>query len=131
MVEHLQGGGARRSGRFTGCGGEGESGRALGVMVAAAFGLAAEELASERRGVADVAFARQVAMYLAHTRLGLPLTAAGGLFRRDRTTARHACRQVEDRRDDPRVDRLLECLERGIDVAVDIARLHPRSRVDG
>lgn len=131
MVEYPQGGAERPSGRFAGLGEEGAPGRALGVMVAAAFGLAAEELASERRGVADVAFARQVAMYLAHTRLGLPLTAAGGLFRRDRTTARHACRQVEDRRDDPRVDRLLECLERGIDVAVDIARLHPRSRVDG
>lgn len=131
MVEYPQGSAERPAGRFAAPGEEGAPGRALGVMVAAAFGLAAEELASERRGVADVAFARQVAMYLAHTRLGLPLTAAGGLFHRDRTTARHACRQVEDRRDDPRVDRLLECLERGIDVAVDIARLHPRSRADG
>lgn len=121
----------RRGGGRASQGCDRESGWALGAMVAAAFGLAAEELASERRGMADVAFARQVAMYLAHTRLGLPLTAAGGLFQRDRTTARHACRQVEDRRDDPRVDRLLECLERGIDVAVDIARLAPRARRDG
>lgn len=131
MGEYPQGDAERRRERPAAQGGEGASGRALGAMVAAAFGLAAEELASERRGVADVAFARQVAMYLAHTRLGLPLTAAGGLFHRDRTTARHACRQVEDRRDDPRVDSLLECLERGIDIAVDIARLRPRGRRHG
>ena len=109
----------------------GEPGRALGAMVAAAFGLRPDELASEGRGAAEVAFARQVAMYLAHTHLGLPLTEAGGLFRRDRTTARHACRQVEERRDDPRVDTLLEHLERGIDIAVGIARLTTRGRADG
>ena len=123
MVEHLQ---ECRNIRESGA-----PGRALGAMVAAAFGLPVDELASERRGAAEVAFARQVAMYLAHTHLGLPLTAAGGLFRRDRTTARHACRQVEERRDDPRVDSLLEHLERGIDIAVDIARLSARGGTHG
>lgn len=132
MVESGREGALRRGARMVAGGGNGEpGGGALGAMVAAAFGLAADELASERRGVADVAFARQVAMYLAHTRLGLPLAAAGGLFRRDRTTARHACRQVEDRRDDPRVEHLLDCLERGIDVALDLARLNSRNRTDG
>jgi chromosomal replication initiation ATPase DnaA len=92
-------------------------------MVAAALGLSASDITSDRRGAADIAFARQVAMYLAHTHLRMPLTEAGRLFHRDRTTVRHACRQVEDRRDDPRVDHLLDCLERGIEVASDIARL--------
>jgi hypothetical protein len=131
MVELSQGGALRRSARIAAYGGNRESGRVLGAMVAAAFGLAADQLVSERRGVADVAFARQVAMYLAHTRLGLPLVAAGGLFRRDRTTARHACRQVEERRDDPRVEYLLDCLERGMDVALDISRLSPGGRSNG
>ena len=106
------------------------TGAALGVFVAAAFGLRADDLASDRRGAADIAFARQVAMYLAHTHLSLPLTTAGRLFHRDRTTARHACKQVEERRDDPRVDTLLAHLERGIDLAADIARLRARGRSD-
>jgi chromosomal replication initiation ATPase DnaA len=55
-------------------------------------------------------------MYLAHTRLHLPLTAAGALFGRDRTTAAHACKKVEDRREEVRLDLLLDCLERAIDV---------------
>lgn len=121
----------QRRGPPPGGAGAGGQGRALAAMVAAAFGLPPDELASERRGAAEVAFARQVAMYLAHTQLGLPLTEAGGLFHRDRTTARHACRQVEERRDDPRVDTLLEHLERGIDIAVDIARLRARRPSDG
>ena len=124
MTEGSRGGG--REG-----GGEPErAGAALGVIVAAAFGLTPDDLASTRRGAADIAFARQVAMYLAHTHLSLPLTTVGRLFHRDRTTARHACKQVEERRDDPRVDTLLAHLERGIDLAADIARLRSGERPD-
>lgn len=98
-------------------------GQAIGSMVAAAFGHDVSAVRSVRRGTAEVSFARQVAMYLAHTRLGLPYTSAGRLFGRDRTTARHACRKVEDRREDPRVDSLLDCLERALDLSVDMSRL--------
>jgi hypothetical protein len=38
------------------------------------------------------------------------------MFDRDRTTAAHACRTVEDCRDDPRFDAALDCLERAIDL---------------
>src|SRR5262245_13783698 len=76
-------------------------GKAVGSIVAAAFGIGADEVRAGRRGAAEVSFARQVAMYLAHTRLGLSFAATGRLYNRDRTTARHACRQVEDRREDP------------------------------
>ena len=93
----------------------------LGAMVAAAFGLGVDAVRSDRRGCAEASFARQVAMYLTHTRLGYPYAATGRLFGRDRTTARHACRQVEDRREDPRVDSLLDCLERALDLSVDLA----------
>jgi hypothetical protein len=51
--------------------------------------------------------------------LGLNYSAAGRLFGRDRTTAAHACQLVEDRRDDPEIDRLLEMLERLCRAAVD------------
>lgn len=94
---------------------------ALATLVAAAFGLELAAVRSRRRG-AEVSFARQVAMYLGHTRVGLSYAATGRLFGRDRTTARHACRQVEDRREDPRVDSLLDCLERALDLSVDLAR---------
>jgi len=88
----------------------------LRAIVSAAFGLRPEALLAGGRGPADVAFARQVAMYLAHTRLRVPYVAAGGMFGRDRTTARHACRRVEDKREDPRIDSILDYLERAIDL---------------
>jgi chromosomal replication initiation ATPase DnaA len=50
-------------------------------------------------------------MYLAHVAFGLSLTEAGQLFGRDRSTAAHACRLMESRRDDPRMDTLLVRLE--------------------
>ena len=63
------------------------------------------------RGRSRVAFARQVAMYLAHITFGLTLTSVGRAFGRDRTTVSHACALVEDARDDPEIDRTLEVLE--------------------
>ncbi|MEO8651382.1 MAG: helix-turn-helix domain-containing protein [Hyphomicrobiaceae bacterium] len=63
------------------------------------------------RGRSRVAFARQVAMYLAHIAFGLTLTTVGRAFGRDRTTVSHACALVEDARDDPEIDRTLELLE--------------------
>jgi chromosomal replication initiation ATPase DnaA len=63
------------------------------------------------RGRSRVAFARQVAMYLAHVSFGMTLTTVGQAFGRDRTTVAHACALVEDARDDPEIDRTLELLE--------------------
>jgi len=85
--------------------------RLLQAATAAAFGVPVAELRARSRRRAEVAFARQSAMYLAHVALGLTYDAVGSSFRRDRTTAAHACRMVEDRRDDPAVDRLLQTLE--------------------
>lgn len=93
--------------------------RLLQEATAAAFAVPVDELRARSRRAAEVAFARQSAMYLAHVVLGLPYDAVGLLFRRDRTTAAHACRRVEDRRDDPAVDRLLQMLE---EVCAEIAR---------
>ena len=89
--------------------------RVVEAVVASAFALRPHELRQASRGSAGAAFARQVAMYLSHTRLGVSYTTAGDLFGRDRTTAAHACRTVEDRREDPHVDAILDCLERAID----------------
>jgi len=75
------------------------------------FMIASADLWSQARGRRRVAFARQVAMYLAHVTCGLSLTEAGHLFSRDRTTVAHACRVIEALRDDRQFDRALELLE--------------------
>jgi chromosomal replication initiation ATPase DnaA len=87
----------------------------LEEIVASAFGVTRSALQAPGRGKATIACARQVGMYLAHTRLRQPYVAAGALFNRDRTTAAHACRRVEDKREDRRFDALIDCLERAID----------------
>jgi chromosomal replication initiation ATPase DnaA len=81
------------------------------ATVAAAFNLPVEELQAKTRRTAPVAFARQVSMYCAHVTFGWSLTEAGALFGRDRTTAAHACRVVEDRRDDEMLDKLVQAIE--------------------
>lgn len=81
------------------------------VVVSAAFGFAPGELFASSRGHANVALARQIAMYLAHVWGGLTLTAVGRHFGRDRTTVAHACRVIEDRRDDPGLDRIIAAME--------------------
>src|SRR5690606_37259466 len=86
----------------------------LTSIVSSAFGVRAAALHGTRRGPATVAFARQVAVYLACTRFGISYTTAGAAFGRDRTTVAHACRVVEERRDDPRIDSILDYLERAV-----------------
>ena len=87
--------------------------------VAAVFEVDLHDLRAATRGSTRTAFARQVAMYLAHVVCGLSLTEVGTLFARDRTTAAHACSVVEDRRDDPDLDGRLEHLERAVASLID------------
>jgi len=89
--------------------------RFIETLVSGAFRVAVAELRAEKRGRAPAAFARQAAMYLAHVHLGLSLSQVGRTFGRDRTTVAHACACVEDSRDDPRVERVLACLETALD----------------
>ncbi len=81
------------------------------IATAAAFALPVGELAAPTRRSAYAAFARQTAMYVAHVAFGLSYTEIGRGFQRDGTTAAHACRQIEDCRDDPAVERVLASLE--------------------
>jgi chromosomal replication initiation ATPase DnaA len=96
--------------------------RLMEATIAAAFAVPLDELRAPSRRTQTVAFARQSAMYLAHVVLGLNYSATGLLFRRDRTTAAYACQVVEDRRDDPAIDVLLQRLER---VCSSLARSAP------
>ena len=89
---------------------------AIEQAVSQVFGVAGKDLRRATRGRAGVALARQVAMYLAHVGCGLSLTETGRLFDRDRTTVAHACGVIEDRRDDPHFDRVLDLLEWAVPV---------------
>jgi hypothetical protein len=90
--------------------------RCLEAIVAHAFGTSLTALRADTRGEAQIAFARQVAMYVAHVWFALSLSEVGRRFDRDRTTVAHACRVVEDRRDDPRVDRVVAAIETAADL---------------
>ena len=80
-------------------------------VVALATGVPAPVILSGARRGRAACQARQAAMYLAYVIFQWPLDRVGPAFGRDRTTAGHACRQVEDRRDDPAFDAGLERLE--------------------
>ena len=91
--------------------------RSRTVLVAAvAQALTIEEslLLASGRGRAEIAFARQLCMYLAHTLLGLSYTEVASAFGRDRTTVHYACAVVEDRRDEVKFDLWLVEFERNL-----------------
>lgn len=90
------------------------AGDLINVAVAAAFTVPVGELRAASRRRAPVALARQSAMYLAHVTLGLTFTEVGRVFGRDRTTAAHACRKIEDRRTELRLDTALAELEHAL-----------------
>jgi hypothetical protein len=81
------------------------------TTVAAATKASLAGMRSSARGRQPIASARQMAMYLAHVAFGLSLTRVGLCFGRDRTTVRHACARMEDRRDDFRLECGLNALE--------------------
>ena len=86
----------------------------INAAVSAAFTVPIGELHATTRRRAPVALARQSAMYLAHVTFGLSFTEVGRAFGRDRTTAAHACRRIEDRRAEARLDAALADLEHAL-----------------
>lgn len=96
------------------------------ASVGQVFGVLAEDFEMVTRGRARIAFARQIAMYLAHVACGQSLTDVGRIFARDRTTVAHACARIEDLRDDRRFDRVLDLLE-----AIVRYRLTPQGAASG
>jgi chromosomal replication initiation ATPase DnaA len=83
------------------------------AMDLAAYACAVEpvDVSARTRGSAEAAAARQLAMYLAHVATGMSLSRVAYAFGRDRSTVAHACRAIEDRRDDPAFDAQVEMLE--------------------
>ncbi|GJM02810.1 MAG: hypothetical protein DHS20C08_13110 [Rhodomicrobium sp.] len=93
---------------------EGGAAKLICSAVALIFKVREEQLYDRNRGKAQIAFARQVAMYLAHIICGISLTEVGRFFGRDRTTVSHACRLVEDCREDPNIDLALDLIEQSV-----------------
>ena len=107
----------------------GDSGLALvETVVAAAFAVRVSELWAPTRRAAPVAFARQTAIYLAHTVMGLNYSAIARAVGRDRTTVAHACRVLEQRRDDPAIDAIVGRLEHAIDERIGACAPRPGHR---
>jgi chromosomal replication initiation ATPase DnaA len=92
--------------------------RARFACDAVAFAVGCDiDLLLPRRGPHTAAFARQIAMYLTHVAFGLSLQRVAAAFARDRSTVSYACHIVEDRRDDPGIDDLLDQLEASLRAA--------------
>lgn len=79
---------------------------------AALFCVSSKDLRRTGRSPLAVARVRQIAMYVAHTLLGLSMAEVGRGFGRDRTTVLHACHLIEDMREDAEFDRHVVLIER-------------------
>ena len=81
-------------------------------IVAALFSVSSKELRRPGRTAVPVSRVRQIAMYVAHVVLRLTMSEVGAGFGRDRTTVLHACQVIEDMRDDPEFERLVQMVEK-------------------
>lgn len=80
-------------------------------LVAAARGLSATAVMGPDRGKAEIALARQLAMYLMHTHYSRIYSEVGRFFGRDRTTVSHACGLIEEMREEADFDERVARLE--------------------
>lgn len=90
------------------------------AMAAGSMDVQADDMEGDGRSL-KVVLARQVAMYLAAVGFGMSYARVAAAFGRDRSTVQHACRVVEERREDPAFDHWLEALERAVACAPVIA----------
>lgn len=70
-----------------------------------------EAMKNTSRGKADICLARQMSMYLMHTVFSCTYHQVSVFFKRDRTTISHACKLIEDLRDNQEFDKRLEAME--------------------
>ncbi|WP_338049388.1 helix-turn-helix domain-containing protein [Rhizobium tubonense] len=86
--------------------------RIVGQMTSEIFGVVGSRVQLRRDRRRTLCHVRQIAMYICHVALRIPLHEIGLAFGRDRTTVGHACHVVEDRRDDPAFDDFVGAVER-------------------
>ena len=92
--------------------------------------VAVGDLQRTSRGKAIVCLSRQKAMYLMHTVFSGPYHKVAEFFGRDRTTIAHACKLVEDMRDDEDFDRQLEAMENLLVSARSLYEISDRGAAD-
>ncbi len=95
--------------------GSNEDWNLLNQYIYSIFDVTFRDLMLPTRGCSDIAFIRQIAMYLGHVALRRSLTDVGKWFDRDRTTVAYACKKIEDNRDDPELDTVLSVFEEAMD----------------
>lgn len=98
--------------------------RSIECAAAAVFAVPLTQLRAPTRGAPRVALARQAAMYLAHVTFALSHRRIATLFRRERTTVAHACRTVEDRRDEVWLEARLRRLEAVVSREAEVSHGH-------
>ena len=76
------------------------------------FNVSGRHIRSPRRMSLCVTRVRQIGMYIAHVTLGLRMVAIGEGFCRDPSTVVHACRTIEDMRDDEDFDLIVARAEK-------------------
>lgn len=86
--------------------------RIVGHMTGEMVSLVGARVQMRRDRRRTLCHVRQIAMYVCHVALQIPLHEIGHAFGRDRTTVGHACHVVEDRRDDPAYDEFVGAVER-------------------
>lgn len=86
--------------------------RVVRNITAELFLLTGERILIRRERRRTACHIRQIAMYVCHVSLSLPMSEIGIAFGRDRTTVSHACARVEDRRDDRAFDEFVGTVER-------------------
>jgi chromosomal replication initiation ATPase DnaA len=81
------------------------------IVVAQATGVPLAALYGAARGSVRESFARQMAMYLCRLVFAMTLGDIAFAFQRDRSTAAHAIRRIEEAREHPEFDRRLNFVE--------------------
>lgn len=104
------------SGDYSGC-----AGNLVLLLVSAHMDVTKLELTAKTRGKARICIARQCAMYLMHVAFSCTYCEVADFFGRDRTTVSHACRLIEDMRDDPSFERKISRMETFASAAAELA----------
>jgi chromosomal replication initiation ATPase DnaA len=78
--------------------------RTVRAVAARAAAIPVRALEEPGRGPAGLTRLRRLSIYLAHVELGLPAAAVARAFQRSRRSVAHACRLVEDQRDNRAFD---------------------------
>jgi hypothetical protein len=86
--------------------------RAVRQLVGEVMGLIGDRVLLRRDRRRLVSHVRQIAMYVCHVALQIPIRDIADAFGLDRSTVSHACHVVEDRRDDPAFDEFVAGIER-------------------